>query len=307
MPSAIAGRRNPALRSEGVSKFDFLIASVHWARRSVMVNALKRLMESDLQDSLFVRDFTHENWLGTRERRGCDMQCIATACMQSWFEEHLCIWDSLHFSRWNGPHRGLLAVPLADHVHDKFVHRIFCSLCSRRTSYKFHISFEKSHISFERKGRCSERMACQDYNDRRVEKAEQIAVVFLLELRDELSGHRPTAVLPNTGCIPHQVSLAGVCFHFSAASRQKDGGQRMANAHEPFSSSVVLISRLLNQGRHTWNVWSGYVFLHWAEQKYAFTASGGKSVSQRTLTVAGATIPNLLVYLHHQRAMLLTH
>lgn len=154
---------------------------------------------------------------------------------------------------------------------------------------------------------CSERMVCQDYNDRRVEKAEQITVMFLLELGDELSGHRPTAVLPNPGCIPHQVSLAGVCFHFSAASRQKDGGQWMANAHEPFSSSVVLISRLLNQGRHTWNVWSGYVFLHWAEQKYAFTASGGKSVSQRTLTVAGATIPNLLVYLHHQRAMLLTH
>ena len=69
---------------------------------------------------------------------------------------------------------------------------------------------------------CSERMVCQDYNDRRVEKAEQITVMFLLELGDELSGHRPTAVLPNPGCIPHQVSLAGVCFHFSAASRQKD-------------------------------------------------------------------------------------
>ena len=65
-------------------------------------------------------------------------------------------------------------------------------------------------------------MVCQDYNDRRVEKAEQITVMFLLELGDELSGHRPTAVLPNPGCIPHQVSLAGVCFHFSAASRQKD-------------------------------------------------------------------------------------
>lgn len=122
-----------------------------------------------------------------------------------------------------------------------------------------------------------------------VEKAEQIAAAFLLELKDELSGHRPTAALPNPGCIPHQVSLAGVCFHFSAASRQKDGGQRMANAHKPFISCVDLAPVQPGKAHMKCLAW------------ICVSALGG-AISIHSLWWQEC----FSVHLHHQRAMLLT-